>query len=186
MVWSISGSTSRCHIAMSLCLYVISCHNWPCYNDALLYGTTVVTLRLSDVRFRTFLIEINFMNNIMWNTGLFINTVNWTYKFSGVTHITWALLLPTEGTDVLKQNVLHIRTHWLFNVVAHVWLLSDCPVDPVVRGGGSLEALSFSSSGPCTWPFWALCRVRVDIVLPSQIQDSSSWPPWETQPCGSL
>ena len=56
----------------------------------------------------------------------------------------------------------------------------------VVRGGGSLEALAFSSTGPRTWLlFSALGKVRVDIALPSQVHDDSPCPPsWGMQPCG--
>ena len=44
-------------------------------------------------------------------------------------------------------------------------------------GCGSPEALTFSSTGPCTWLlFSALCTVQVDIVLPLQVHDEGSCP----------
>ena len=48
----------------------------------------------------------------------------------------------------------------------------------VVCGGGSPEALTFSSTGPCTWLlFSALRTVRFDIVLPLQVHNNGSCPP---------
>ena len=42
----------------------------------------------------------------------------------------------------------------------------------LVCDGGSLEALTFSSIGPCTWLlFSALCTVWIDIVLSLQVHD---------------
>ena len=48
----------------------------------------------------------------------------------------------------------------------------------VVCGGGSPEALTFSSTGPCTWLlFSALRTVRFDIVLPLQVHNNGSCRP---------
>ena len=44
----------------------------------------------------------------------------------------------------------------------------------LVSGGGIHDVLTFSLTGPCIWLYATLCRVKVDIVLPSQIHDANS------------
>ena len=55
----------------------------------------------------------------------------------------------------------------------------------LVCDGGSLEALTFSSIGPCTWLlFSALCTVWIDSVAIASAWWPGSCPPcWGTEPC---
>ena len=89
--------------------------------------------------------------------------------FHSTTILCHILIEVTEGISALTPLLL--TALW----TALTMRLFHCNV---VCGGGSPEALTFSSTGPCTWLlFSALCTVQVDIVLPLQVHDEGSCPP---------
>ena len=100
-------------------------------------------------------------------------TVLWIWYFTELVHYSpWVIFLRVHMLWILADC---LRAHWQF-----------VSLSTVLSGGGSLEALAFSSTGTCTCCFNTLRKIRVDIVLPSQVHYVGPWPPpWGTQPCCS-